>query len=75
MFVQEIGPQAGRVTGEMSPDGSRGWRVDFDPNDPTKGFHINWWKLEKGVYESGANVIIGGTQDRYLEILSHFPKL
>jgi hypothetical protein len=39
-FVQEVGPLKGRVTGRMSPDGLRGWRLDWDKN---KGFHVNWW--------------------------------
>lgn len=77
-FVQEIGPHAGRVTGMRSPDGLRGWRIDFDPRDPTKGFHINWWvrttgKRSAGGWRSGANVVVGGTEDIFLQILARFP--
>jgi hypothetical protein len=60
----------------MNKDGvSGGWRLDFDPADATKGLHINWWRMEGGVYHRGANIIEGGTQDLYWEILSHFPPL
>ncbi|MEW2116045.1 polymorphic toxin-type HINT domain-containing protein [Streptomyces sp. NPDC005474] len=77
-FVQEIGPHKGRVTGMQSPDGMRGWRIDYDPKDPKKAFHINWWvrdggKRSAGGWRSGANVITGGTEDDYLALLSHFP--
>ena len=76
-FVQEIGPLKGRVTGRQSRDGLRGWRIDFDPNDPAKGFHVNWWdrsggtKRDKWFY--GVNVVEGGTYDDYLELMQHFP--
>lgn len=75
-FRSEAGPahEIGRVKGSMNKDGvSGGWRLDFDPKDATKGLHINWWRMEGGVYHRGANVIEGGTQDLYWEILSHFP--
>jgi hypothetical protein len=76
-FVQELGPQKGRVTGMQSPDGMRGWRIDFDPKDPSKGFHVNWWvkngpKRSDG-WTSGANVVRGGSQQQYWEVLFHFP--
>ncbi len=78
-FIQEIGPMKGRVTGMQSPDGLRGWRIDFDPNDPEKGFHFNWWvrdaaKRSAGGWRSGANVVRGGTYDDYLSLISHFPQ-
>jgi hypothetical protein len=44
-FVAEIGPLKGKVVERMSPDGVRGWRVDFGPN---KGFQINWWNRSGG---------------------------
>ena len=74
-FVQEIGPLKGQVTGRMSPDGLRGWRIDFDPN---KGFHVNWWDRSAGMSRSdwiyGANKIEGGTLDQFHQTLQHFPK-
>jgi hypothetical protein len=75
-FKADAGPprEIGRIKGTMNPDGvSGGWRLDFDPGDPTKGLHINWWRMENGTYIEGANIIEGGTQDLYWEILSHFP--
>jgi hypothetical protein len=73
-FVQKVGPMKGRVTGRMSPDGKRGWRIDYDSE---KGFHINWWdrtggnKRESWLY--GANIVDGGSYEQYLDLLSHFP--
>jgi len=77
-FVQEIGPHKRRVTGMQSPDGMRGWRIDYDPKDPEKAFYINWWvrgsgKRSAGGWRAGASVITGGTEDDYLALLSHFP--
>ncbi|MBQ0848679.1 RHS repeat protein [Streptomyces sp. BH-SS-21] len=76
-FVQELGPHRGRVTGMQSPDGSRGWRIDFDPKDPEKGFHVNWWSREgrkrSDDWKLGANTVRGGTEGDYLAILEHFP--
>jgi hypothetical protein len=73
-FVQEIGPLTGRVTGRMSRDGLRGWRIDFDPR---KGFHVNWWDRTGGTsradWKYGANVIEGGTLDDFWAIMQHFP--
>jgi RHS repeat-associated protein len=75
-FVQEIGPDAGRVTGMQSPDGLQGWRLDWDPG---KGFHVNWWDRiagpKRATWYYGANIVEGGTWDAYQELLSHFPKL
>jgi hypothetical protein len=80
-FVQEIGPQKGRVTGMQSPDGLRGWRVDFDPGNPEKGFHVNWW-ARKGPKQSdgwqyGANIIKFSNpkdaEQAYYEVLAHLP--
>ncbi len=73
-FVQEIGPMKGQVTGRMSPDGLRGWRLDFDD---AKGFHVNWWDRSRGAKRSdwvyGANQIEGGTLDQFRQVLQHFP--
>jgi RHS repeat-associated protein len=75
-FVQEIGPDAGRVTGMQSPDGAQGWRLDWEPG---KGFHVNWWDRTGGPKRAswyyGANIVNGGTWDDYQSLLSHFPKL
>ncbi|MEW1826506.1 putative T7SS-secreted protein [Streptomyces sp. NPDC088196] len=80
-FVQEIGPQKGRVTGMQSPDGLRGWRVDFDPKDAEKGFHVNYWvrngpKRSDG-WDYGANVVKFDTPEEarlaYYEVLAHLP--
>jgi len=67
------------VTGMQSPDGLRGWRVDFDPNNPDKGFHFNWWvrtagKRSAGGWQTGANVVTGGTYQQYLDLICHFPQ-
>lgn len=74
-FVQEIGPLKGQVTGRASPDGLRGWRLDFDTD---KGFHVNWWDHTAGPKRAdwlyGANKIEGGTLDHFQETLQHFPK-
>lgn len=47
-FISELGPHKGKTIGRMSPDGTKGWRIDFDPNNPQKGFHINWWDRSGG---------------------------
>ena len=67
-FVQELGPFKGRVTGRQSAYGDRGWRIDFDPRGD-KGFHVNWWNGDA----RGANIVTGGTEADFWEILSHFP--
>ncbi|WP_329622425.1 DUF6531 domain-containing protein [Streptomyces sp. NBC_01255] len=76
-FVQEIGPHAGRITGMQSPDGMRGWRIDFDPDNPNKGFHINWWsrvgRKRSDQWQYGADTVRGGTEDDFLAILEHYP--
>jgi hypothetical protein len=75
-FVAEIGPMKGRITGRMSPDGRRGWRVDWDPE---KGLHINWWNRTGGISRAdwfyGANMVKGGTLDQLYSLLEHFPRL
>ncbi|MFN8074620.1 MAG: polymorphic toxin-type HINT domain-containing protein [Kineosporiaceae bacterium] len=76
-FVQKLGPQAGRITGMQSPDRLRGWRIDFAPDDPAKGFHVNWWVKgtlrDSRTWVTGANIIKGGTLDDFQAILAHFP--
>ncbi|WP_078971259.1 putative T7SS-secreted protein [Streptomyces chattanoogensis] len=76
-FRQEIGPERGNYSGMMSPDGSRGWRIDFDSKDPKKGFHVNWWAKEglkrSDSWRYGANVIRGGDLQAYRDIFRHFP--
>jgi RHS repeat-associated protein len=73
-FKSKLGPHKGRIMGRMTPDGQRGWRIDFDPE---KGFHVNWWdhtggpKREKWLY--GANIVDGGTLDDFYALLQHFP--
>ena len=78
-FLQEAGPHSNNVyTGMQSSDGMSGWRIDFDPQNPEKGFHVNWWfqqgpKRRDGWYY-GAIEIEGGTQQDYWEIINHFPR-
>jgi hypothetical protein len=78
-FVQTLGPWKGWVTGSQTPDGLRGWRLDFDTRGD-KGFHVNWWDRSRdsaGRNRSrrlfGANVIVGQGLDMFWEVLSHFP--
>jgi len=78
-FLQEVGPYQYKVyTGMRSSDKSRGWRLDFDPNNPEKGMHINWWyapdPLRPKLEYRGMLKIDKSTQDIYWEILSHFPR-
>lgn len=43
-FLQELGPHESNVyTGMQSANGKSGWRLDFDPDNSSKGVHINWW--------------------------------
>ncbi len=74
-FVNEVGPLKGRVTGSMSPDGLRGWRLDFDSK---KGFHVNWWDRTGGARRDswlyGSNSVPGKSYDDFLQLLEHgFP--
>ncbi|MGP2937146.1 RHS repeat-associated core domain-containing protein, partial [Serratia nevei] len=73
-FIQEIGPQKGRVTGRMSPDGKQGWRLDYDDK---KGYHVNWWDQRGGPKRKdwlfGANKIENGTLNDYYSLIEHFP--
>lgn len=61
----------------QSRNGTRGWRLDYDPADPNKGIHINWWYTpdptkQKISYEG--MIKIDATYDKYLDIISHFTK-
>jgi hypothetical protein len=77
-FLQELGPIKGRVyTGMQSPDGLRGWRLDFDPDSP-KGVHVNWWDRASGPkrnsgWKGGAVILDGMTEGDYRKILNGFP--
>ena len=74
-FVQELGPLKGQVSGRMSPDGLRGWRVDWDD---VKGFHVNWWDRtggnKRGSWLYGAIKVPSKSYGDFGELLSHFPK-
>ncbi|MEV0323648.1 DUF6531 domain-containing protein [Streptomyces sp. NPDC050659] len=75
-FQQELGPEKGRWTGMQSPDGMRGWRIDYDPKSD-KGFHVNWWNKEgakrSNKWKYGANIIRGAGNQEYQDVLRHFP--
>jgi len=78
-FLQEKGPYKDKIyTGMQSLDETRGWRLDFDPTDPSKAVHINWWFKpdlnQPRVRYKGMIKIDKATQDIYWDILSHFPK-
>lgn len=72
-YVGKFGPAKDKVTGFESADGKRGFRIDFDPDDPEKGLHYNWWDWTMGKRESGgrsgAEVIEGGTEKQFMQIL------
>lgn len=77
-YLQKIGPYRNMVyTGMKNKDGSRGWRLDFDPNDIDKGVHVNWWYKpdinSKSIFK-GTIKIENANQDIFQDILSHFPK-
>jgi RHS repeat-associated protein len=75
-FVQELGPLADKVvSGRKSPDGLRGWRVDFDKE---KGFHVNWWDHtenpgRRAEWFYGSISVEGKNHSDYYELLQHFP--
>jgi hypothetical protein len=64
---------AGKVySGMKSPDGTKLWRLDYDG---TKGFHVNWERVEDGVKYHGYFKVPGKTQGDYLDLILHrFPK-
>ncbi len=78
-YVSELGPNKGvKVVGRQSPDGLRGWRIDYDPD--TNDFHVNWWDRTGGTSRSqwlyGRISIEGVTSDvgdAYDAIIKHFP--
>ncbi len=72
-FVESVGPGnahlVGRRNGYMSPDGTRGWRLDYSPR---QGTHINWWRTEGGVRYQGA-ISVGADEATFLRLLDgHF---
>ncbi len=74
-FLSEVGPNIGKTVGRMSPDGVRGWRIDFDPSDSSKGFHVNWWDRTGGKkrvdWFYGYVQVEGGTEEQFLDLLKH----
>jgi len=38
--IGRTGPFKGKISGQKSANGKRGFRIDYDPD---KGAHINWW--------------------------------
>jgi hypothetical protein len=74
-FEAEIGPHKGRTIGRQTADGTRGWRIDFDPKDPNKGFHLNWWDRSGGKKRAswlyGYVTVEGGTEAQFLDLLQH----
>ncbi|MET7489578.1 polymorphic toxin-type HINT domain-containing protein [Streptomyces sp. NPDC005538] len=77
-FKQELGPLKDKIySGMQSPDGLRGWRIDFDAKSP-KGVHINYWDKTSGPkrssgWKTGAIVIDGLTEGDYRAIINRFP--
>ena len=79
-FQQELGPLKGKYfSGMQSPDGLRGWRMDFDPDPASgKGVHVNWWDRTSGPkrnsgWKGGAVIIDGTTEGDFRQMISHFP--
>lgn len=75
-FVESVGSGnahlVGRMNGYMSSDGSRGWRLDYDPKKGGKGLHINWWRTEYGIVHNGA-ISINGDEATFFRLLQgHF---
>ncbi|OWK41006.1 putative hemagglutinin-related protein [Fimbriiglobus ruber] len=65
-----------KIIGRQSPDGLRGWRLDWDPNNPTKGFHINWWDKSANLGDrkqwlQGYIRIENGNYNQYLDLMEH----
>ncbi|MFI6405031.1 hypothetical protein [Streptomyces sp. NPDC050548] len=79
-FKQELGPLKDQIySGMQSPDGLRGWRMDFDDKSP-KGVHINYWDKTSGPkrssgWKTGAVVINGLTEGDYRAIINRFPHI
>ncbi|MFF4805444.1 RHS repeat-associated core domain-containing protein [Streptomyces sp. NPDC001351] len=77
-FKQELGPLKDKYySGMQSPDGLRGWRLDFDPKSP-KGVHMNWWDKTSGSkrnsgWKSGAVILDGFTEGDFRGIVNTFP--
>jgi hypothetical protein len=64
---------AGRQVGYASPDGSRGWRLDFDPAS-NKDVHLNWWRAEDGVIYRGHLRVASG-EASFLQLLAKLPQI
>lgn len=77
-FKQELGPLKDQIySGMQSPDGLRGWRMDFDGKSP-KGVHINYWDKTSGSkrssgWKTGAVVINGLSEGDFRAIINRFP--
>ncbi|MBB4929672.1 Flp pilus assembly pilin Flp [Lipingzhangella halophila] len=71
--TQKIGPWEGFTSGRQTADGKRGWRLDFDPNNPDKGYHINWWDRTDGKkrkdWEYGSIHVQDGDEDAFIRAL------
>ncbi|MFC8373041.1 hypothetical protein ACFUIT_34630 [Streptomyces sp. NPDC057239] len=68
--------------GMSSPDGKSGWRIDWDPKDPEKGLHVNWWRnFDQSMKRSemgpetkrGYFTVPGAGLQEYRDIIRHFP--
>jgi hypothetical protein len=78
-FVADNRHCDGKVLGSQTPDGAQGWRIDWSPR--SGDFHVNWWdrRLDHGGNRNrslqyyGANIVVGGTQDLFWQIETHFP--
>ena len=78
LFVQELGPWAGHITGSQSVDHLHGWRLDLSRD--ARQLHLNWWdnslspdRSDKGKCLFGANYVTGGGADLYWQIIAHYP--
>jgi hypothetical protein len=75
-YVESVGPGnahlVGRMNGSMSPDRTRGWRLDYSPQ---KGGHINWWRIEGGIQYQGSISIRADEATFYKLLLGHFGML
>src|SRR5688572_16753314 len=50
LFVSDMGPYQGHVTGSQTPDTKQGWRIDFEQS---KAFHVNWWDRRQDTSRPG----------------------
>jgi len=72
-YFGKFGPAKDKIVGFDSADGKRGFRIDFDPNDPEKGLHYNWWDWSNGKKGSGgrwgAEVFENGIQEDFQRLI------